>query len=233
MPKRTSIVCQYLESISRDALNRFQSVIRGYVFGRHGVYALYRRGKLYYVGLASDLRNRLKSHLKDRHAGSWDRFSVYLTIGSGAIRELEALIIRIVRPTGNKQIGRFGRSENLAKRLKKDLRDHHREEMRSLLGDPASVRSAGAERHHETEAGRRVALAAYVTKPMAIRNKYKGRFVRAQVRRDGTIRFAKKVFQSPSMAAAAACGRKTVNGWQFWRYERAPGDWVPLAEIRR
>ena len=27
--------------------------------------------------------------------------------------------------------------------------------------------------------------------------------------------------------------RKTGNGWTFWRYERAPGDWVLLDELRR
>jgi restriction endonuclease S subunit len=33
-------------------------------------YALFRRGKLYYVGLASDLRGRLRTHVKDHHGAS-------------------------------------------------------------------------------------------------------------------------------------------------------------------
>ncbi len=32
--------------------------------------------ELYYVGLAKDLRWRLKHHLKDHHHAPWDRFSV-------------------------------------------------------------------------------------------------------------------------------------------------------------
>ncbi len=78
-------------------------MIRQYVRRRQGVYALYRGRKLYYVGLASNLRSRLRHHLKDRHQDSWDTFSVYITISDGHLRELEALILRIIKPPGNKQ----------------------------------------------------------------------------------------------------------------------------------
>ena len=54
------LVCQHLESISRAALEEYQNIIRQYVRGRYGIYVLYRKGKLYYVGLATNLRNRLK-----------------------------------------------------------------------------------------------------------------------------------------------------------------------------
>jgi hypothetical protein len=56
MKKRTQIVCQHLEYISREALERYQDIIRQYIRGRHGIYALYRKGKLQYVGLASKIR---------------------------------------------------------------------------------------------------------------------------------------------------------------------------------
>ena len=79
--KAESSVSQHLENISRDALEKYQNIIRRYVRRRQGVYALYRRKKLYYVGLASNFRSRLARHLKDRHGDSWDRFSVYFTIG--------------------------------------------------------------------------------------------------------------------------------------------------------
>ncbi len=61
----------------------------------------------------------------------------------------------------------------------------------------------------------------------------KGRTVKARVRRDGMVRFDGKVYTSPSLAAAAAGQRKTCNGWGFWQYERAPGDWVLLDTLRR
>ena len=102
MKKQKALVSQHLENISRDALEKYQSIIRRYVRRRQGVYALYRRKKLYYVGLASNLRSRLARHLKDRHGDSWDRFSVYFTIGDTHLKELESLILRIVKPPANK-----------------------------------------------------------------------------------------------------------------------------------
>jgi hypothetical protein len=63
MQRRLPLVCQHLENISRDGLDKHQD--RAFVRHRHGVYALYKRKKLYYVGLAKDLRWRLKTHLKE------------------------------------------------------------------------------------------------------------------------------------------------------------------------
>lgn len=48
------LVTQYLEGISGSALDKYQKVIREYVKRRHGIYALYRRDRLYYVGLATN-----------------------------------------------------------------------------------------------------------------------------------------------------------------------------------
>jgi hypothetical protein len=121
MANRSSLVCQHLENISRDALEKYQDVIRGYVRGRQGVYALYRRDKLYYVGLASNLRMRLSHHLRNRHGDSWDRFSVYLTIGDSHLRELEALILRIVKPRGNTQKGKFANSDDIKRKFGRDV----------------------------------------------------------------------------------------------------------------
>lgn len=36
-----------------------------------------------------------------------------------------------------------------------------------------------------------------------------------------------------SLAGQAVAKRPGCNGWVFWRYERAPGDWVKLREIRK
>lgn len=41
----------HLENISRDALEKHQQIIKQYVRRRNGVYALYRKEKLYYVAL--------------------------------------------------------------------------------------------------------------------------------------------------------------------------------------
>lgn len=233
MPKRTSLVCQHLESISRGALEEYQDIVRQYVRNRQGVYALYRRGKLYYVGLASNLRTRLGHHLKDRHAESWDRFSVYLTIGDAHLRELESLLLRIVKPPGNKQKGKFAKSEDIRRRFSRDVRTRMRNQLGELLGRSYAPPPPRPRTTQSAAEGRKPILAAYITGPMQLRTRFKGRTITARVRRNGTICFSGKTFSSPSLAAAFACQRPTCNGWTFWQYERAPGDWVPLDKLRR
>jgi hypothetical protein len=76
-------------------------------------------------------------------------------------------------------------------------------------------------------------LAKYISGPIKLRAKIKGKGVKAIARKDGLIRYGGKTYTSPSLAAAKACNRPTCNGWTFWKYERAPGDWVSLNELRR
>lgn len=229
MKRNAQLVCQHLENISREALEEYQDIIRQYVRGRQGVYALFRRGKLYYVGLATNLRNRLTQHLRDRHADSWDRFSVYLTIGDHHLRELEALILRTVNPAGNQQKGKFAKSEDLRLRFRRDMKQSLDAEFKGMFADPLPAKRKVKAPEAD---GRTPVLAKYATAAFPLRAHFKGKMIKAQVRRDGTIRFAGKLFNSPSLAAAAACNRPTCNGWAFWTYERAPGDWVPLDALR-
>ena len=69
--------------------------MREFIGRNAGIYALFRKGRLYYVGLATALRSRLKAHIKNRHGNSWDSFSIYLTIKDQHMREIEALLLRI------------------------------------------------------------------------------------------------------------------------------------------
>lgn len=231
MAKRAPLVSQHLENISREALEKYQAIVRQYVRRRRGVYALYRRDKLYYVGLASSLSSRLEQHLKNRHKQSWDRFSVYLTIGDSHLKELESLILRIVKPIRNKQSGKFVSAEDLHRKFANDIRELHSQELISLIGRKTI---AGIERKPKSSPeGRQPVLAYYSSKPLELRAKYKGNLIRARVRQNGLISLNGKTYRSPSLAGAAACQRRTCNGWTFWEYERAPGDWIKLDELRK
>jgi hypothetical protein len=233
MTKVRPLVSQYLERISGAALDEHQKVIRDFVQRRSGVYALYTRDKLYYVGLASNLRSRLKHHLRDKHRGRWDRFSVYLTIGDGHIKELESLVLRIVRPDGNSQKGKFRSAENLKNTLARDMRAYYRKQLDNVLG---KIRRDLAERGRLRDLrGRKPPLARYLPrlrKPCRLRATFRGKTFRARVRQSGQIRYKKRTYNSPSLAAHAVTGRPT-NGWSFWTFERAPHDWVQLRELRR
>lgn len=44
-PNKGQLVSQHLENISRTALEKYQNILKEYVKGRHGVYALYSKEK--------------------------------------------------------------------------------------------------------------------------------------------------------------------------------------------
>ena len=83
-----TIISGYLERVSALVLEKYKSEIAEMIQGHQGLYALYRRNKLYYVGLASDLRRRINQHLKDRHGGKWTHFSLYIIRKTDHIKEL-------------------------------------------------------------------------------------------------------------------------------------------------
>jgi len=233
MSKPTPLVTQHLEKIDRHALEEYQDIVRRYVRGRQGVYALYRDNKLYYVGLAGNLRNRLKQHLKDRHSESWNRFSVYLTIGDSHLKELESLILRIVTPSGNKQRGKLMKSEDLREKFRRAIRELHRKREDKIIGGIPGDIDPIREKLPQDKSGRVPVLSVYTNRPKILRAKFKRKTIWAHIRKDGSIRCNGEVYLSPSLAAAAACKRKTCNGWTFWSYERSPGDWVKIDELRK
>ena len=230
MPKDRQLVSQYLENISREALEKYQEIIRGYVRDRQGVYALYRRRKLYYVGLARNLRSSLNSHLKDHHAESWDTFSIYLTIGETHLKELESLILKIIQPRGNKLTGKFVNAEDLRRRFAAAMKNYWQHEMRIIL--PKKLFFKDKEISAD-EKPRGLVLSKFFDRATKLRARYRGKILTAWVNRRGIIRFRGRRLKSPSKAGSAACRGKSCNGWTFWRYERAPGDWVTLDNLRK
>ncbi len=235
MTRQKPLVTQHLEKISRKALEKFQDIIRKKIRKRPGIYALYRKDKLYYVGLANNLRNRLRTHLRDHHGESWDSFSVYLTIGNEHMKELETLLLRIIPLEGNRVKGKFAKSENLERTVRKEYQARLKEELKQLMGEKGKAASRKKPAKKTTRkskvTGRKPVLAPYITSGFKIRCTYKGKTHRAFVRKDGTIRYKGKIHNSPSGAARAIL-KRSCGSWSFWKYERSPGDWVKLRELK-
>jgi len=226
--RQKHLVIQHADQMSRRILEEHQDVVRAYVKGKVGVYALYRKSRLYYVGLASNLRSRLKAHLRDRHGDAWDSFSIYLTTTNDHLRELEALVLRITMPKGNRSKTKFAKSQDLKSYFKRIVSEGHKQEMHRLFGPTATevqrVRQAPRK-------GKTPALASYFTSRTRIRWTFKGVEYRATVHPDGHIRFKGRTFNSPSVAASHISKRPT-GGWHAWRYESAPGEWEQLDTLR-
>jgi predicted GIY-YIG superfamily endonuclease len=222
---KAHLVIQHVEMMSRRILENHQEVIREYVKGKHGVYALYRGSRLYYVGLASNLRSRLKAHVRDRHAEAWDRFSLYLTEGEEHLRELEAMVLRITMPKGNRAKSKFVKSQDLRRYFKRRIQEHHRADLDALFATPEAIRE------HPMDRKRALPAAGLVSRRTPLRMRYRGKTYRSALRPDGQIKLKGKVYNSPS-GAARSIFKRPVNGWSWWRYEVSPGKWVELTVLR-
>ena len=228
MSKQKRLVVQHLEDISWQVLEEYPQIVREMIRGRAGVYALYRRRKLYYVGLASNLMRRLKTHLKDRHHGVWDRFSVYLTVHDEHVKELESLILRIVNPSGNKTRGKFTNSESLRSKPNSRMKEADADRRALFIGGHVARRRLRS----KTKKGKGTKrLAGVVDRRIVLKANYNGKQYRATLRKDGRIGFKKKTYDSPTGAARAVV-RRRCNGWSFWRYRNENGEWVRLSELR-
>jgi len=227
--KASDLLIAFLEQVSWRVLDEYRDIVKLMIRRKGGVYALYRQDKLYYVGLASNLMGRVNTHLKDRHRGAWDRFSVYLTSDSNHIKPLESLLLRIAKPSGNRVSGGFGRPQNMYRALHRAMSDADADRRARILGGHVARR---LRRRRTRNAKGSVVLAGLVERRISLRAKSRGRVFKATLRRDGYVSFRGEKFESPSAAAAKAVGH-AANGWKFWQYRVASRQWVPLGELRR
>lgn len=232
----------HLERISSRAFDAYSEQITGLMSRRHGVYALYKGNRLYYVGLATNLRNRIKHHLRDRHAKRWDRFSLYLVGKSDHLKELETLVVRMASPRGNIQAGKLPGSRHMVRELERLVREHERRQRERLLYGDLSIRRGRQpdrlrfkrKRKKGLEApGSHIPLRGLFRRNERLRAVYKGRIYSARVRSSGKIYVkGKGLYNSPS-AAAVSVVKRPINGWWFWQVRNKKGDWVRLKSLHK
>ena len=225
-----SIVVGHLEKVSSGIFDKNRGLITEMIRGHYGVYALYRREKLYYVGLATDLRKRINHHLRDRHKGKWTRFSLYILRKTEHLREIETLLLRIADPTGNSVKGRLSRSKNLLPDLKRQVKKQQNEEREKLFGDYTRTKKKRKKRSGK-EIG--LPLEGLLKNGQGIYAEYKGKTYNAVVYSSGLIRLGGKKYFTPTAAGKAVVDRRTCNGWNFWKYKDSSGKLVALAKLRK
>ena len=240
-PKQFSrpIVVGHLEKINSKIFDQNKSLITEMIKSRHGIYALYRREKLYYVGLAIDLRKRLNQHLTDRHKGKWTHFSLYILRKAEHLRETETLLLRIADPTGNAVKGKLRRSKNLLPELKALLTEDFKSRMDVILSIKKKVvkRSKKSKKKAIPKDGelplRSLLQNGSLRHGQGIYAGYKGKTYKAVVYYSGIIKLDGKTYETPSAAAKAIIDKGQRNGWQFWKYKNKSGELVPLSELRK
>jgi hypothetical protein len=88
-----------------------------------GIYVLYQDNELYYAGLTKNLEGRLRGHLENRNKGKWNNFSLYVIKRTNYLQDLETLILRLTKPKGNIQKGRFPKDFNLRPKIMSRLKE--------------------------------------------------------------------------------------------------------------
>jgi hypothetical protein len=226
---KQGVLLEQLEDVSWRLFEEYPEVVQELIRRRPGVYVLYRKHRVHYVGLAGNLMRRVKSHLKDHHKGVWDRFSVYLAGDAEHIKALESLLLRIVEPKGNRQSGRFPGARNLLQLMNRRMVEIDANRRARLLGGAVAERRL---RSQAKKGGTAAVFAGLSERRVSLRAKYKGRQYRASLRRNGTIGFNGKSFASPS-AAAMNIVKRHLNGLSFWRFRNKKRKWVPLRTLIR
>jgi hypothetical protein len=84
-----------------------------------GLYVLYKKNRLYYIGLANNLFWRLHSHTRNRHKGKWDRFAIFRVDRVRYLKDIESLLLQVARPPGNAVGGHFHRDGDFTKVLRR------------------------------------------------------------------------------------------------------------------
>jgi hypothetical protein len=125
-PKQQPLVLAHINGAKVAIIENHLKCFREFIGHRKcGIYVLRKDEQIYYVGLASSLRSRLADHLKDHHRGKWDQFDLHIIRKGKAkyLRELETLLIRVAKPSGNRTVPKFVKHNNITKQFEKALHE--------------------------------------------------------------------------------------------------------------
>ena len=243
---KTKLFVDVLEKVDKEFLldDKYAKIRTKAFANRSGIYALYdKRGKLYYVGRASDLNGRLKQHSKhNKHSGKWDSFSIYLTKKKNIEIELEAIVLSFlwetVQPKGNTQKPQV----NKDRKMREDILKEMHKISENMFGKKKSrARKSSVQlkksknnkvipRGGKTKSSVLKGLVMENT-PLKAELKRKGEVFHAILFPSGEIEYQGKRYSSPSKAAQIAKQTKSENGWTVWKIQDRFNQWVTLNEF--
>jgi len=228
--RKTFILTEKLEGISKKIFERHKKIIVQYIGNKPGVYALYDEKELYYVGRAVDLARRVDRHLKDHHSALWTHFSVYFTKKAEYANSIEAVIISIAQPKGNKVKPKLGKETKLKNFIRKAVKESYKEELRELGLGRKKQNNTGTKKSKS-----RPSLKNYFEKNRSLMKVYKGKTYKATLLKSGKIKYKNKLYDSPTSSAQAIVDKHSpnsaVNGWSFWFIKDVENNWVKLSEL--
>jgi hypothetical protein len=201
-----SLLVNTLENVSKKAFKECYEEITDLIGDSPGIYALYDGPELYYVGKSTDLRNRVKSHLHDRHYASWTHFSLYLVRRAEHISEMESLLVRIANPEGNRKVPKGRTDGQMRKKLKGLVKRKYRTLVEEMFGEKKKTKRIVTPGVKAASTHRKLKRLVQCNKTLY--RTYKGKDYRATLTPSGMIKVGDRNFASPSGAALAVTGRQ-------------------------
>ena len=249
------LIIDVLEKVDKKFMEKEYASIRNKEFAKKsGIYALYdKKGHLYYVGRASDLRGRLGQHLKhNRHSGKWNHFSIYFTKNDDTAIAVEAIALSLLRdskwPKGNNNNPRVKEDKNMKARIRKDMDKiffRKSSQPKKPSGRSAKIKLGRSKRQNkgfnvsQGGAQKRLPLKelfnkGFLQEPQILIQEYKrsGETFHAILLPSGEIEYQGKKYSSPSAPAKAATG-KEQNGWDFWKIQNRSNIRITLNEFAK
>lgn len=203
-----AIITKKLQNVNVAALKQLPFILTALLGSQSGIYVLYKKDTLYYIGKAVDLQRRLVQHLRDHHQKKWDTFSLFVVKNRKHIGDLESLLITICEPKGNKSHPR-GEAQDLRKEFLTRIDEYHAKEKALILNSEPCKKKRN----------------------ITLFRTYKGKKYTATYDCvNCSVRYNKIIYSSPSAAGYAITG-KPCNGLLFWKVKNKKGKEMPLKKL--
>ena len=240
-PKKSSILFKKIEGINRFVFEKKYKAIRDLIRQKtkndYGVYALYNKTKkLYYVGQTKkDIIKRVQCHLKGKHKGKWDYFSVYFTEKEEHAREVESIILSVLPEVkGNTQNqSKIGEDKELKKEikgLKKEI-----DKGTPILAEigPKKPKKAIKKQKIQRQSKARdknFSLVGLFEIDKPLKATYKKQEYRAMLLTSGKVLYKGKEYNS--LGGATKAIGSGASGFVFWQIQDHKNRWITLSTLR-
>ena len=227
-----SIITDKLEKVGKDAVHKkeIKEILRKHIGKVSGVYALYNKEKLYYVGKATtnNLIKRVSQHLKDKHSKKWNKFSLYPTENKQYATDIEAIIISIGKPPkGNTNIPYLAKEKKTKSLIASELKKLEAKKIEKIFGSENKKNPA---KINQKKPNKAVSFNNPFKTKKVLKKTYKGKAYKALWLTSGQIEYKTKRYNSPTSVAKVISGRKVINGKEFWRVKNNEGDWIQIKD---
>ena len=176
-----------------EVLQEYDSVLANKIGDKGGIYILHHGKKIYYVGKATKLRQRIKQHFSDKHRNNWDAFSLYVVNDNRFLDSLERLLVTLLKPSGNSTL--FKNEMRYKKELAKEIQQLQKQHLKELFPDVLSPTKT-------------------------ITRTYKGKQYKAVIKKNGSIVYNGKTYPSLTAVTKKITGSKNISGPYFWKINK-------------